>query len=112
MAKYDAQYKDMSERYEVLNASCKDVMKDFGALHGHVIRDNVLNAKEKELIALGIGITIRCHDCILAHVQASKNAGATYEEIAEAVEVAIMMGGGPSTAYGSLALDIAKSLFE
>jgi len=57
----------------------------------------------KELISLGISITIRCEGCIACHVQAALQAGATKEEIIETIGVAVVMGGGPSLVYGEKA---------
>jgi AhpD family alkylhydroperoxidase len=54
-------------------------------------------AKTKELIALGIGVAIRCNDCIAFHIKAAVEHGATCEEIG----VAIYMGAGPSVMYAS-----------
>src|SRR5690606_5904806 len=54
----------------------------------------------KELIALGIAITVRCDGCIAFHVHDAMQAGANEAEIAETVSVAILMGGGPSVVYG------------
>lgn len=112
MGKYDHDYQDLAARTQVLKDRLPDTQAAFKALHGEVFKDNVLPTKTKELIALGIAVEIRCKDCIMAHVRAAKHAGCTKEEIAEAVGVAIAMGGGPSTAYGSLALDIAEDIFR
>ncbi|MBE01770.1 carboxymuconolactone decarboxylase family protein [uncultured Marinobacter sp.] len=65
----------------------------------------------QELIALGIAITVRCDGCISFHVHDAMAAGASAEEIAETVSVAILMGGGPSVVYGIEALQ-ALSQFQ
>ena len=67
--------------------------------------------KIKELIALAIGITVRCDGCIAFHVHDVVKAGATHDEIVEAIGVAIMMGDGPAVVYGSQALE-ALEQFE
>ena len=69
-------------------------------MHRSAVSDGALSGKIKELIALGIAITVRCNGCISFHVQASLAAGATKEEIRETIGVAILMGGGPSLMYG------------
>lgn len=48
----------------------------------------------------------------MAHLKNAIGAGETIEELSETVEVAILMGGGPSAAYGSKALSIAEYLFS
>ncbi|MBK8616698.1 MAG: carboxymuconolactone decarboxylase family protein [Anaerolineales bacterium] len=86
-------------------------MAGFGELHKQSMMDGVLSAKVKELIALAIAITVRCDGCIAYHVHDALHAGATRPEIVESIGVAVMMGGGPSTIYGSEAL-LALDQFE
>ena len=61
-------------------------------------------------MAVGIAVSVRCERCIMGHVRDAIKAGATLEEVGETVEVAILMGGGPSTAYGAKALSAAEYL--
>jgi len=76
------------------------VMEGFGKLHHAAVADGTLDPKTKELIALGIAISVRCEGCISFHVHDAVKAGATRPEIVETIGVAIMMGGGPSLMYG------------
>ena len=62
--------------------------KGFHDLHNAALADGALSAREKELIALAIGISKQCNDCIGFHVQAAIRADATRDEIAETVNVA------------------------
>lgn len=71
-------------------------MSGFGQLHKQAVIDGALSAKTKELIALAIDVTARCDGCIAFHVRDALRAGATRQEIVEAISVAILMGGGPS----------------
>ncbi len=66
--------------------------------------DETLSIKTKELIAFAIGIAVRCDGCIAHHARAVARAGASHDEVAETIGVAIMMGGGPSVVYGTQAL--------
>lgn len=77
-----------------------DAVKAFGDLVETTTRDEALSKKVKELIAFGIAITVRCDGCIAAHASAVHSAGATRQEVAEMVGVALLMGGGPSSVYG------------
>jgi AhpD family alkylhydroperoxidase len=83
-------------------------MAGFRQLHKEAIAEGVLSTKMKELVALGIAISVRCDGCIATHVNAAMKAGATREEIAEAVGVAVLMGGGPSAVYGTKVLKALK----
>lgn len=98
--------KCLQESYGNLAKNCPDVMKGFGALHSASTKDGALSLKTKELIALGIAIVVKCKGCIQSHVKTAIDAGATREEIAETVGVAILMGGGPGTVYGAMALEV------
>ncbi|NVY97032.1 carboxymuconolactone decarboxylase family protein [Lactobacillus sp. DCY120] len=112
MFDYRQEKADHDADYRVLNQECAAVVEKFGQLHAEVIKPGKLSVKEKELIALGIAIADRCEGCIMAHVKTALKNGATMGELAETVEVAIMMGGGPSTVYGSKALSAAKQFME
>jgi len=87
-----------------------DAMKSLYALGEAVFKPGALDTKSKELICLGIAVAIRCDDCIAFHTRGSLEAGATEEEIVEALGVAIVMGGGPSTAYATHAMEAMKQL--
>ena len=71
-----------------------------------------LDAKTRELIAVGLGVDKRCKYCICVHVNGAYKAGATREEILAAAEVAVAMGGGPSVAYSATVLNAALDEFE
>ena len=80
-------------------------MKSFLGLHHAAATDGVLDAKTKELIALSIAVVVRCDGCIAFHVHDAIEAGASREEIIEALDVAILMGGGPALMYVLEAMD-------
>jgi AhpD family alkylhydroperoxidase len=88
-----------------------DTMSGFMRLHKAGSTDGALSGKVKELIALAIGITVRCDGCIAFHVHDALKAGASHDEIVDAIGVAILMGGGPAVVYGSLAIE-ALEQFE
>ncbi len=87
-----------------LRHAIPDVMKAYADLHGAVISDGALSAKDKELIALALAIGHRCDGCIAAHARGAARRGATEAEVAEAIGVAVLMTGGPATVYGPRAL--------
>lgn len=93
---------------------CKEnpnTMAGFMRLHKASSTEGALSGKVKELIALAIGVVVRCDGCISFHVHDAIEAGASREEIVDAIGVAIMMGGGPAVVYGSQALE-ALEQFE
>ena len=82
-----------------------DTMKGFGALSKAAKEGGALGLKEKEFVALGIAVAVRCEPCIAFHVEALKKAGATREELGDVLAMCIQMGGGPAVMYASKALD-------
>lgn len=76
-----------------------EIPKAFGAFFGSLMKEGALTVREKELIALGIGLAARCEPCIYLHVQKCLESGATPEQVMEAAGVAVMMGGGPMYTY-------------
>jgi AhpD family alkylhydroperoxidase len=76
------------------------VTAGFGAFHHAAFDAGALDAQTKELIALAIGVTQRCDGCIASHAEGAAKAGATRQQAAEAVGVAMLMNGGPATIYG------------
>jgi AhpD family alkylhydroperoxidase len=74
-------------------------LSGFAALHKGALADGALSKKFKEMIALGIGIAARCGGCIAYHTHGALKAGASRQEILEAIGVAILMGGGPAMIY-------------
>jgi AhpD family alkylhydroperoxidase len=77
------------------------MMNAFSALHEAAGEPGALDFKTKELIALAIAVSLRCDGCIAFHTHDALQAGATPQEVMEALGVAIMMGGGPSVIYGT-----------
>lgn len=112
MSNHVEDYKHFQKITGDLMKACPDVMKAFGGVHQASIKDAAVSTKYKELIAIGISVAIRCTACIDAHVKAALDAGATAEEISEAVGVAILMAGGPGTAYGALAIEALNQFTE
>lgn len=66
---------------------------------GEILRPSKLEKKEKELIAIALSVAVKCEPCIKRHVSSALRAGATEEEIAETIAVAIMMLGLPAYSW-------------
>lgn len=76
-----------------------EVMKSFSQYYMSIMPDGVLDAKQKELIAVGISVALMCRSaCINSHIAQALNLGASKKEILEAMSVAMFMGGGPAVA--------------
>jgi AhpD family alkylhydroperoxidase len=70
-----------------------------GAAAGH------LDAKTRELIALAVSVTTRCDGCIAVHAAEALEQGATKDEIAEALGVAVALNAGAAMVYSARTLD-------
>ena len=82
-----------------------DVYGAFSELSQAAMAPGALDAKTKELLALVMGVTLRCDGCIATHARGAASVGATREEVAEALAVTFLMNGGPGTVYGPRAYD-------
>ena len=86
------------------------VYKAFLDMEQSAFLDGALSKKYKELIAIGISVVINCESCMQWHIEQAVQCGATSQELLEAIEVGIEMGGGPATAYARFALAVIESL--
>jgi AhpD family alkylhydroperoxidase len=105
---YREKVREMKRHRGELAAGQPDVMKAFAALSDAASAPGHLDAKTKELIALAIGVTNRCDECIAVHVQDALQAGATKQDVIETLGVAILMGGGPAVMYSTHAIAALK----
>jgi AhpD family alkylhydroperoxidase len=92
-------YANNGVRMAHAKAAMPDAVKGFGGLFQNVMKPGELSVLEKELIALGIGMALRCDACIYSHVEKALKAGATRQQIIETAGVAVMMQGGPTYTY-------------
>jgi AhpD family alkylhydroperoxidase len=67
-------------------------------------QDGAIPVKMRELIAVAVAHTTQCVYCIDVHVKGAKKAGATREEVAEAVLIAAALRAGGAAAHGTLAM--------
>ncbi|WP_374396386.1 carboxymuconolactone decarboxylase family protein [Tabrizicola sp.] len=94
----------MRKELRALNALVPEAAKGFGALSKGVKENGPLGVKEKEFVALGMSVILRCEPCINFHVEALMKAGASREELGDVLAMAIQMGGGPGLMYAGHAL--------
>ena len=80
-------------------------LEAFKAFSAAVFADGALNSKTKQLIAVAVAHVTQCPYCIHGHTQAAMKAGATEQEIMEAIWVAAEMRAGAAYAHSALALD-------
>ena len=104
------EFREVKIRSGKLAEAAPEVMKAFGAAEEAMAKERALTLKTKELIALMLAQATRCMPCIMTHAQNAIDAGVTREEVTEALEVAILMGGGPAASYGGIVLEVYDQL--
>lgn len=109
-ANYKSELSAAKERLGALGKAAPDMMQGFGRLAKAAIADGTFSVAQKELIATAIAVVKGCHDCILYHVDAAKRNGATEDQLAEVLAVAVEMGGGPALMYSGKALEAYRAM--
>ena len=97
--------RELAAQLRNLRAGAPEVMKAFSGVAQTALAPKALDCKTKELIALGIAVAVRCDDCIAFHAKAAFEQGASQDEVAEALGMAIYIGAGSSAMYASHALE-------
>jgi AhpD family alkylhydroperoxidase len=94
---------ELREPGRALRRAIPEVYDGYRQMHAAAYAAGALEPKTKELIALAIAVGKECDGCIASHARGAARAGATEQEVAEALGVAIAMNGGPGTVYGARA---------
>jgi AhpD family alkylhydroperoxidase len=76
----------------------------FEAFSNAVFADGSLSAKLKQIIAVAVAHVTQCPYCIEGHTKAALRAGASPEELMEAIWVAAEMRAGGAYAHSTLML--------
>ena len=61
------------------------------------VAEGDIPARIKEVMAVAIAVTHGCKECIAHHAKAAVRHGATEQEMAEGLGVALLMAGGPAS---------------
>ena len=76
----------------ILNSSNLE-LKRFFALDKNAYKDGALPASTKELLGLAASLVLRCDDCITYHLTQCVELGISDEQLYEAFNVALVVGG-------------------
>ena len=82
-----------------------DIVRGYRELSEAGSKTGKLDAKTRELIALAVAVTRQCDGCITVHTDAAVKHGATREEVAEALGVAISVNAGAALVYSARVMD-------
>jgi AhpD family alkylhydroperoxidase len=86
-----------------------DTVKGYVELSSAGSKKNLLGPKVRELLSLAVAVTLRCDGCITVHTEAALRHGATEEEIAEALGVAVTINAGAALVYSTRVLDAVRN---
>lgn len=100
---------EIIDRIGAMGSLSPETVKGYQVLSGAGEKTGYLDAKTRELISLAVAVTTRCDGCITVHTKDALTAGATAEEIAEALGVAVAMNAGAALVYSARALDAVRS---
>ncbi|MDZ7719961.1 MAG: carboxymuconolactone decarboxylase family protein [Balneolaceae bacterium] len=82
---------------EVMNEKILDLdhlgIKRFFNIDHNTYQDGALPAQTKELLGLVASTVLRCNDCIDYHLEQCAQTGSTKEQIIDALNVALVVGG-------------------
>jgi AhpD family alkylhydroperoxidase len=82
--------KRMNER--VLGSGNLEI-KRFWALDSRAYEKGALDERTKELLGLATSMVLRCEDCVTYHIVRCVQLGVTDEELLEALNIALVVGG-------------------
>lgn len=97
--------KELMGRIGEIGRLSPDTLKGYQMLSTAGQKTAHLDAKTRELIAVAVAVTTRCDGCITVHTAQALKEGATREEIAEALGVAVALNAGAAMVYSARVMD-------
>ena len=89
---------------ELISKQQPEVIAALYRLKGTVFKEGAISIKEKELIAVAVTALLRCDECMVFHANKAVEAGATKDELREALLVAMYLA-GPTTVIWTERID-------
>ena len=99
---YPPTTRELAQQRRDLAPATQAAFDDFGKA---VFADGALPAKVKQIIAVAVAHVTQCPYCIKGHTKAAQRAGATPQELMEAIGVAAQIMAGGAYAHSVLMLD-------
>jgi AhpD family alkylhydroperoxidase len=88
---------NFQQRREIMNSRVLEIdhqgIKRFFSLDSACYRDGALDGKTKELLGLVASAVLRCNDCIDYHLVQCVDAGFSDDELYDALNVSLVVGG-------------------
>ena len=105
MLDWNGYQKEILGRIAEVGRLSPDTLRGYRELSDAGAKADLLGAKVRELIALAVAVTRQCDGCITIHTTAALKHGATKEEIAEALGVAVAVNAGATLVYSGRVMD-------
>lgn len=105
MLDWNEYHKQLGAKIGELMKLSPDTVRGYQTLSAANAKTGHLDEKTRQLISLAVAVTTHCDGCIVVHSDAAVKAGATKEEIAEALGVAVAMNAGAALVYSTRVLD-------
>jgi len=109
MLDWNGYQKEIGGRLGQLSKLPPDTVRGYTTLSAANAKTSLLGEKTRQLISLAVAVTTRCDGCITIHADAALKAGATREEISEALGVAVAMNAGAALVYSTRVLDAVEA---
>jgi len=103
---------ERSQANEIVLSNAPVGIKRFFALDAQVYEAGALPAKTKELLGLVASMVLRCDECVSYHLIRCREEGATREELYEAFNVALVVGGSIVIPHLRRAAERLEALLE
>lgn len=100
---------EMNER--ILSSGMKEFTRFF-AIDTAAYREGAIPVKMKELMGLVGSMVLRCNDCIFYHLDRCVTEGASKEEIMEAMNIALVIGGSIVIPHLRYAFEVLDQLLD
>lgn len=110
MLNWNDYQQELNARVGELGKLTPDTVRGYLSLGQAGEKTGHFDAKTRELIALAVAVTLRCDGCIVNHTDAAISHGATREEIAEALGVAVSINAGAALVYSARVMDAYEQI--
>ncbi len=100
--------KEQNDR--ILGAGFKEFNRFF-AMDSNAYEAGAISAKNKELMGLVGSMVLRCNDCIFYHLDRCVTEGCTKEELHEAMNIGLVIGGSIVIPHLRYAFEMMDELF-
>ncbi len=104
LLRYKESYGQVPDWAETVSQIMPELLGPWMEIRSKVIADGALPRKVKELFLLGINLVRRYPSGIESHTKGALDAGATQEEVMEAIATAILSSAAPAMYNGPRAL--------